>query len=142
MPSLYASVFQTKALNTWSETNRNQAAIDSQSVLLLAILGFHLNGDIVAIVLDRGGLVAGQQLNAELLILLRNFLRHVCIFIRQHAVHKFYDGDVHAVVRQNVGELHTDGASAHDHHGFWCVFVGSVLRRKQCCRPTQCQAGS
>src|SRR5699024_12794298 len=75
-----------------------------------------------SVVLDGGGLVAGHNLDAELLVLLSDFLGDVLILIWKDAVHELHDGDVHAVVSKNISKFHADGASANNHHGIRCFF--------------------
>ena len=127
LSQLNAGVLKAKALNARSEADGNHGAIHGQRVLLGTILGFHLNGDIVAVVLHRGGLVTGQELHAELLVLLGNLLGYVLVLIRQDAVHELHDSDVHTVVGQHISKLHADGAGAHNDHGLRCFLVQDLL---------------
>src|SRR5699024_1549311 len=87
----------------------------------------NVNGDVIAVVLDGGGLVAGQDLYAQLLVLLRNLLGNSLILIRKNAVHELHDGNVHTVVSQHISKLHTDGASANDNHGIWRFPIENLL---------------
>src|SRR5699024_7539745 len=103
------------------------ATVHGQGVLLGTILGLNFNGDVVAIVLDRGGLVPGQKLNAKLLVLLSNLLGDVLVLIWKNAIHELNDGDVHAIVRKNISKLHTDGSCADDNHGIWLFLVKDLL---------------
>src|SRR5699024_353391 len=122
LTQLHAGIFQTVALCTRREDDGDQAAIHGQGISLRAVLGFNFNGHIIAVVLDGGGLVAGHNLDAELLVLLSDFLGDVLILIWKDAVHELHDGDVHAVVSKNISKFHADGASANNHHGIRCFF--------------------
>ena len=124
---LNAGVLQAEALGAWGEADGDHGTVHGEGVLLGAVLRLDLNGDIVAVVLDGGGLVAGQQLNAKLLVLLGNGLGDVLVLVRQDAVHELHDGDVHAIVGQNISKFHADGAGADDDHGLRGLIVEDLL---------------
>ena len=79
---LNAGVLQAEALGARGEADGDHGTVHGEGVLLGAVLGLHLNGDIIAVVLHGGGLVAGQQLDAELLVLLGNGLGDVLVLVR------------------------------------------------------------
>ena len=59
----------------------------------------------------------GQDGDAQLLVLLGDLLGDVLVLVGQDGVHELDDGDIHAVVSQDVRELHADRARANDDHG-------------------------
>jgi hypothetical protein len=70
--------------------------------------------DLVAGVDDRLDLRADEDVDAEVLVLLRDLLRDIRVLVRERAVEELDDRDLHAVVRQDVRELHADRAGADD----------------------------
>ena len=113
---LDAGVLESEALDAGSEADRHEHAVDGDlSVVALGVLVG--NGDVVAVVgdgLDSGG---GQDLHAELLVLLGDLLGDVDVFVGEHAVEELDDRHVDAVVGEHVAELHADRARADDDDG-------------------------
>ena len=126
---LHAGVLQAKALHARGEADGDHHSVSLDGFGLGAIGGLdvHLNALALAIVTDLGGLVTGLELHTKLLVVLGDLLGHVLVLIGKNAVHELDDGDVHAEVRQNVGELHADGTSTDDDHGVWLVHVEDLL---------------
>ena len=81
----------------------------------LATLGrTHRDLDLVSRVVDRLDLGAGHDLDAELLVGPGEFLGDLGILVGDHPVKVLDDGDLGAVVGQDVGELGADGARTSD----------------------------
>ena len=72
------------------------------------------DGDLVAVVGDRLDLGRGEDVDAVALVLLGDLLRDVGVLVGEGAVEELDDRDLDAVVRQDEGELHADGAGADD----------------------------
>ena len=103
---------QAKALDVRRKSDGLQHLVGDELALLPVLAD--LDRDLRAIVGDRLDLGARQDLHAQLLVLLLDLLGHLGVLVGQRARQEFDDGDVHAVVLEDVCELHTDGPGARD----------------------------
>src|SRR5690606_35085510 len=123
---LHARVLEAEALDVGREADRHQhlAGLDRALCAVLAGVG---DGDLVARVLDGLDLRAGEDLDAELLVLAGDLLRDIRILVGEGPVEELDDRALHAVVGQHVGELHADGAGADDDDRLGDVAVEDLL---------------
>ncbi len=108
-----AGVLQAVAGHVRREADRHEHLVRGDRALLAVLRGVR-DGDGGAVVDDALDLGRGEDVDAVALVLLRDLLRHVGVLVGQRAVEELDDRDLHAVVRQDVGELHADGAGADD----------------------------
>ena len=110
---LDAGVLQAEALDAGTEADGHEDLVHGDRLGLPAVLLLDLHVHRVTVVGDLGGLVPGEELDAELLVVLGDLLGDLLVLVRQQAVHELDDRDLDAVGVHHVRELHADRARAH-----------------------------
>eukprot|EP01136_Pigoraptor_vietnamica_P011514 Opistho-1_new@50444 len=110
---LHSGVLEAEALDVRGESDRHEHLAGFDRALLPVLAGVG-DGDGGAVVDDRLDLGRREDVDAVVLVLLRDLLRHIGVLVGQRTVEELDDRDLDAVVRQDVGELHADGAGADD----------------------------
>ncbi len=83
-----------------------------------AVLGLHMGGDSVLVLVDLGDLGAGDDLQPTLFERLASDLGNLRILDRHDLVHQLDHGHIHAHGEIKARELDADRARAHHHEGF------------------------
>src|SRR5690606_30006169 len=105
-------VLQAVALHVGDEAHSLQHLVGLED-LLLALPG-HGDADLLTRLVDGLHLRGREYVDAESAIAPGQFGRHLLVLGGHHAVHEFDDGDLDAVVVEDVGELDPDGPRAAD----------------------------
>ena len=124
---LDADALQAVTLGPRGEAEGRQEPVRLEHLRLAAGRGGDRHLDAGTGVLDVLDLGAGQDLHAELLVVLGQLLGHVGVLGGDHAVQELHDRHVDAEVGHDVGELDADRARPTDHDGRREVFVEDLL---------------